>query len=110
LCLTATGYIVIGGQHVVEALRKRRGELLEARLEVPEPYSHVLATVLKHETPLGVRLFAAGDSQAAQAGFEHLGLEDVARLFLQGEPSTGWTGARSGGKGRYAWVENHPLL
>ena len=54
--LTVTGYIVIGGQHSVEALKKRRAELLREHRDLPEEFNSVLATVLAHSTPIGIRL------------------------------------------------------
>ena len=83
--LTALTYIILGGQHAVEALRRRRAELHAASLNVPDQFNEVVATILRHETPLGVRLYAAGDSQAAQSAHHPVAMEDVARLFLPRE-------------------------
>ena len=80
----ALKYTIIGGQHITEALKARRAELFSEGRDVSEVYSSVIATVLKHETPLPIRLYAAGDSQAHQASFEPLALQDVGRLFLPG--------------------------
>ena len=71
---------------MVEALKLRRAALFGESLDVPDVYTSVLATVLRHDTPLAIRLYAAGDSQAQQASFEPLALEDVARLFLARAP------------------------
>jgi hypothetical protein len=81
---TAATYIIVGGQHIVEALRRRRAKLLAANVSLPTQYMTVSATVLRHDTPLPVRLYAAGDSQAQQGTVEALAVEDMARLFLHG--------------------------
>ena len=59
-------FVVIGGQHSVEALRRLGAEMMAKKRDVPEVVSRVLARVMKAETPLQVRQYAAGDAQAAQ--------------------------------------------
>ena len=68
----------------MEALRQRRDEMLEGGMDVPPVYNEVVARVLRWDTPLGVRQYAAGDAQAAQLQADPLELQDVARLFLAG--------------------------
>ena len=93
----------------MEALKRRRAELFGANLDVPVQYTEVLGTILHHATPLPIRLFAAGDSQAAQSGFEPLALEDVARLFLTGAQFP-WVGEEDGPDSVVrSRVQPHPL-
>ena len=75
---------MISGQHATEALRRRRADFLAKHLDVPPLYDEVLARILKHETPVAARQYAAGDSQAAQLAVEPLTIPAFGRLFLPG--------------------------
>ena len=77
-------FVVISGQHSVEVVRRLREEKLRQNLDLTEPFMSVIARVYKVTTPKHVRQYAAGDAQAAQLTVQSLGLEDAARLFLQG--------------------------
>lgn len=77
-------FVVLGGQHLCEALKKRAEEYEKQGLDAPEPFLKVVCRVLRHDTPVGVRQMAAGDNQAAQLSVQQLSLVDFARLFLVG--------------------------
>lgn len=77
-------YVVISGQTSVEALRMLQADLLAEHRDVPTVVQEVIARILKPETPVPVRQYAAGDAQAAQCMVDPLDLVDVARLFMTG--------------------------
>ena len=78
-------YLVISGQTSLEALKRIKRDLLEQRRDVPKVVEEVSARIMRYDTPLAIRQFAAGDAQAAQTQVDVLDLADVARLFLAGD-------------------------
>ena len=79
---TVDDYIVLSGQHLLEALRRRGADFVAEKLDVPRQYEYVLATILKPETPIDARQAVAGDAQAAQMAVRAITIPEFASLLL----------------------------
>ena len=104
LLLPDTRFIVISGQHRSIAARDI-GEELGAQGKVkPDWCKAVQATTLRHDTPLEVRMMAAGRSQAGQQQVERLKLGRAVAFIHQlmeqnphgDEQDLAWRGAMMG--------------
>ena len=80
-------YVVLGGQHTIEAVRRLRQELVERAQPVPRVYRKVQARVVRPETPLDIRQRLAGDHQAAQGAVRDVPLWQVATFVVRGMQS-----------------------
>ena len=78
----ADQYTVIGGQHTCWALQQLAKDYVRDRRDLPDWLTHMRADVLRHDTPLEVKLAAAGDSQFIQSNVRSLKVTDWARLLL----------------------------
>ena len=73
--------MLLGGQHIAKTLCEIEANLVAQYRPVPTPLGHVRA-VLLHNTPLEVRLAAAGDHQFAQGEVTRLKLSQTVALLL----------------------------
>ena len=80
--LSGDEFVVISGQHTVQALRRRAEDYQREKYAVPKPFTTVVATILKPQTPLKVRQLAAANEQAAQTMVKSLTVPDFAEVIL----------------------------
>ena len=76
---------MLSGQHITEALKRRRWDYNKDRRPPPAPYLFVSATILMPETPLELRQYYAGDVQNAQTTVQELTLPEFGKLLLDFE-------------------------
>ena len=79
----AQRFIVLGGQHSVEAIRRLREELVAAAKPLPPTYTTFVARVVKPGVPLRERQLLAGDHQVAQSAVRPVPLSQIAVILHQ---------------------------
>ena len=79
---TERDYIVLSGQHITEALRRRQADYRDNLLDVLDEYLYVLATVLDPGTDVATRELAAGDALESEMGVRVVTIPQFASLIL----------------------------
>ena len=75
---------VLGGQHTVAALKRRREELLKDARAVPPPFQYVEADILEVKTPKDLRERAAGDHQSGQSHIRDVPMSRIVGFVVAG--------------------------
>ena len=77
---------VIGGQHLCRALMLLRDERVKDGLTVPHWMTHVLADVMRSDTPLNKRKLIAGSLNASGRLHRSATIADCVRLMMRDDP------------------------
>ena len=92
LCFSADHTWVLGGQHLVTAMRTIAGEYQKAGKTVPQWAREVWGDVLKVDTPLLTKKLISGDHNAIQHATSALLLSNVLEHYHERISETGETG------------------
>ena len=81
-CIAGGPYIALSHQHTIAALQEIKKTFIKEKLDLPNYLKVVRASVLKHRTPLHVRMLVSGGDQNKQGNVAGVKISRVMTIFL----------------------------